>query len=105
VSGRINVPTEAQSWRSVLRRVHAELTVSIAAIDPGSPSIRAQLEQAQRAMSAVQHTFQQRNLDRLLSRDKPHPRTAAEAKSVLLRLLQSRRRHRRTRRVRCPEKE
>ena len=49
-------------------------------------------------------TFQQRNLDRMLSRDKPHPRTAAEAKSVLLRLLQSRRRHRQTRRIRCPEK-
>ena len=56
MSGRINVLTEAQSWRSVLRRVHAELTDSIAAIDPGSPSIRAQLEQAQRAMSAVQLT-------------------------------------------------
>jgi hypothetical protein len=38
-------------------------------------------------------------------RDKPHPRTAAKAKSILLRLLQSRRRHRRTRQVRCPEKE
>ena len=43
-------------------------------------------------------------LDRTLSRDKPHPPNAAKAKSVLLRLLQSRRRHRRTRRVRCTEK-
>ena len=45
-----------------------------------------------------------RNLDRTLSRDKPHPPNAAKAKSVLLRLLQSWRRHRRTRRVRCTEK-
>ena len=44
-----------------------------------------------------------RNLDRTLSRDEPHPPNAAKAKSVLLWLLQSQRRHRRTRRVRCPE--
>ena len=39
------------------------------------------------------------------SRDKPHARTETKAKPILLRLLQSRRRHRRTRQVRCPEKE
>jgi len=54
---------------------------------------------------ALEASHFSRGLDRMLSRDKPHPRTAAKAKSVLLRLLQSRRRHRRTRRVRCPEKE
>lgn len=47
--------------------------------------------------SKAQHS----SLDRTLSRDKPHARTAAKAKSVLLRLLRSWRRHRRTRRVRC----
>jgi hypothetical protein len=50
-------------------------------------------------------SVRQRNLDRRLSRDKPHARTEAKAKPILLRLLQSRRRHRRTRQVRCPETE
>ena len=45
-----------------------------------------------------------RDLDCTLSRYEPHPANAAEAKSVLLRLLQSWRRRRRTRRVRRPEK-
>jgi hypothetical protein len=45
-----------------------------------------------------------RNVDRTSSRDEPHPPNAAKAKSVLLRLLRGRRRHRRTRLVRCQEK-
>jgi len=53
---------------------------------------------------AAGFTFQPRYLDRMLSRDKPHPRIAAKAKSVLLLRLQGGRRHRRSRRVRCPEK-
>ena len=39
-----------------------------------------------------------------MPRHQPHPPNATKAKSVLLRLLQSQRRHRRTRRVCCPEK-
>jgi hypothetical protein len=47
---------QAESWRDVLRRAHADLVEAITAVDPGSPGTIAQIERAQRAMAAVQLT-------------------------------------------------
>jgi hypothetical protein len=58
MNDRINVLTQAEAWCNVLERAHVELVGSIVAIDAGSPGVRSQLEQAQRALAAAQLTHQ-----------------------------------------------